>query len=960
MSADTPSPTYISSRSADVVLSDVRPIKLKIEALRCINVLLDEILWSILNASRSLTTDHLNAGLRRVLPTSLGKEALLEAEVELRAYLERTASNGSTAGEDAETFDLQYAFELLRLKCEAYSTLNDSDEDPDAERSLQERMIRAGSVSPPKPHLVAQAALYLTAILEAVCEHTLGIVGRVAARDSSRNVATVQDLFVALCEDDSMYGLFKSMKVYEQIEALSKMPQPRRSKSFSRNGDRNASVGRNSPSQDLSRSNGRARLSSDSSRSGKTVPTSHGAASPPTRTSFEKARALKMLIQHNRGASGSEQPNNSGDRNHSMSESIVSDETRQMWQAFEGNQNVTADAPVELQSDFDDLMRSGSTMKMSLTPDRLRSMEMYKQERNQRGVKRVPPPGMDLATQETSEGDTGTPSPTPKRPLGGRRPVTRVDSIREDEEEKDGSQAPQSINVLPSSVRPRQTSMHPTAGPTRNAPPDLAQPVLTDPPPRSRSFSASANLMPRRGPNDSAPPVPATPQKLRPSPTQIKTSTSDSSGMPKRKHKVAQNRESMDLDDIMGGGDYDEEVVPLSRSATTTPGRKGPATPKPGYISKNTQDLIDFLSSGPPDADIPVMPKTATAASFDTRKTKTGRLQRMVSGILSSKASAERLYRNNDDARSSPRSIGLPPVSYPTPPKPSSLSSASKVSLQNVTVVTKPPRPPYMAPLSPPSSPSQLSSEDLTMSSPPTSRVQREVSHRKAVPRWQPSDDDIGTTAKASTNGRTRSATMPAGEQPSPTIEAPLPPALPTKAPPSAASVGNDSPLGSPASTHHRTVITDSEVPKLPIKRKEKRASPTALTPASGTAPTPAPVSEAEKPVEDAAAASPPSTDDQTASSANNTPILSQQEAHDLRKLLSKAATADECRLLVDIFLGKSGVLNAPTANTDTDVPYPSPSPSVVRHRPQTPPKPLSILEDDLQNSIVGLLLADA
>jgi hypothetical protein len=45
-----------------------------------------------------------------------------------------------------------------------------------------------------------------------VRRHTLGIVGRVAARDSSRNVATVQDLFVALCEDSSMYGLFKTMK----------------------------------------------------------------------------------------------------------------------------------------------------------------------------------------------------------------------------------------------------------------------------------------------------------------------------------------------------------------------------------------------------------------------------------------------------------------------------------------------------------------------------------------------------------------------------------------------------------------------------------------------------------------------------------------------------------------------------------------------------------------------------
>lgn len=32
-----------------------------------------------------------------------------------------------------------------------------------------------------------------------------------AARDSSRAIANGQDLFIALCEDSSIYGLFKNM-----------------------------------------------------------------------------------------------------------------------------------------------------------------------------------------------------------------------------------------------------------------------------------------------------------------------------------------------------------------------------------------------------------------------------------------------------------------------------------------------------------------------------------------------------------------------------------------------------------------------------------------------------------------------------------------------------------------------------------------------------------------------------
>jgi hypothetical protein len=111
-------PSYISSHSADVILSDIRPIKLKIDALNCINVLLDEFLYSILGAARSLSTDKLRAGLLGVLPTSLGKEALLEAEVELRAYWDRTkhGKGGNAAVEDdSATFNLQWAFEVCSI-----------------------------------------------------------------------------------------------------------------------------------------------------------------------------------------------------------------------------------------------------------------------------------------------------------------------------------------------------------------------------------------------------------------------------------------------------------------------------------------------------------------------------------------------------------------------------------------------------------------------------------------------------------------------------------------------------------------------------------------------------------------------------------------------------------------------------------------------------------------------------
>ena len=107
-------PNYISSRSADVILSDVRPIKLKLDALRSINVLLDEFLYNLLYAAKSITTDKLKTSLIRILPTALGKDSILEAELELKAYWERTNPSPSVrnASDTHLDFDLAWSFEV--------------------------------------------------------------------------------------------------------------------------------------------------------------------------------------------------------------------------------------------------------------------------------------------------------------------------------------------------------------------------------------------------------------------------------------------------------------------------------------------------------------------------------------------------------------------------------------------------------------------------------------------------------------------------------------------------------------------------------------------------------------------------------------------------------------------------------------------------------------------------------
>lgn len=176
---------------------------------------------------------------------------------------------------------------------------------------------------------------YLTANFH---RHILSNVGRVAARDSSRTNATVNDLFVALCEDDSIYGLFRTMKgvelallfafhslmfsnlVYEQIELMSKTPKSRRSRSFSRT-DRQSSISRtSSPQQEPTLVNSSSGSRSRQSSEGQ-LTVQMTSSSPASRASFEKSRAIRMF-------SNSKGPDADMQSSHKRSASLRSENSR--------------------------------------------------------------------------------------------------------------------------------------------------------------------------------------------------------------------------------------------------------------------------------------------------------------------------------------------------------------------------------------------------------------------------------------------------------------------------------------------------------------------------------------------------------------------------------------------------------------------------------------------------------
>ncbi|KAK4686625.1 hypothetical protein P7C73_g3502, partial [Tremellales sp. Uapishka_1] len=179
--SDALAPCYLSAASANALISELRPTTLSPSALMHLNLVLDELLVSLLTAAESLNPNHLrlqgvpavfsgegSTGLR-----ALGRTAVGEAELELRSWYEGNPSrrgfppNGQGSGMRPAKgeFALPQAVELMRVKILAFSTLAPEDalsEEEEVE-AVQGWKAVGGEAS---EETVAPAGLWITAIID--------------------------------------------------------------------------------------------------------------------------------------------------------------------------------------------------------------------------------------------------------------------------------------------------------------------------------------------------------------------------------------------------------------------------------------------------------------------------------------------------------------------------------------------------------------------------------------------------------------------------------------------------------------------------------------------------------------------------------------------------------------------------------------------------------------------------
>ncbi|GAA5890370.1 hypothetical protein JCM8208_002794 [Rhodotorula glutinis] len=488
-------PDYLYLAPTAIALSqgdDSRPTQLAPQALLALNHLVDELLHLVvhsslhstpspltptsspngglstqpptpLGATEVLTSDRFKSALARILgPTSLAKECILEAELAVRELARRGSpslradgalkrapgvwgspilpSNGVPLADDeelvrqaSETFRALRAWAMqisgLGAACPAGSAA--------APAPLPEHLVALMPPRPspdPSPHVTSILALYVERVLTTLGAHLLRLVSGIVARSvPPTDTASVADVETAVMEDTLVWSWLQGMRVRAFIADEAAQERARRAKG----------------SPKLSQSGVLPRRSVSSA--GK--PAAAGAQNALAGGS-EPARKPSLTGSAGAALHGSRRP--SSDAVPGTSAAGAPTYARKGSATglgiSTGSSALSVPAP-QVDDAFDQLLSSGRTLKLSSTPDRLRTFENR-------------PNGLPATSSSST-----TPSP---RRLRARDPQPRHLFAEEDEDAAvvaEGQQRPERqresfmdlLNSAPPSADPaaHRLSVHP-------------------------------------------------------------------------------------------------------------------------------------------------------------------------------------------------------------------------------------------------------------------------------------------------------------------------------------------------------------------------------------------------------------------------------------------------------------------------------------------------------------------
>jgi hypothetical protein len=147
-------------------------------ALQLVNSFLDQLLFSFLQVSKGTSLATLRPAVTEVLKPKLAKDAINNADEELREYLGGADEDDYTHPQGHHTsrdWDLELVWKRARLRCMVYSSLGDMEEEEEDLYMEQENLDIGADES---AYISPAVAIFLTSVLEYMGELTLTVAGQ--------------------------------------------------------------------------------------------------------------------------------------------------------------------------------------------------------------------------------------------------------------------------------------------------------------------------------------------------------------------------------------------------------------------------------------------------------------------------------------------------------------------------------------------------------------------------------------------------------------------------------------------------------------------------------------------------------------------------------------------------------------------------------------------------------------
>ncbi|KAI9475571.1 MAG: hypothetical protein EXX96DRAFT_573828 [Benjaminiella poitrasii] len=332
--------SYICQRIAQSILCEVNPKLRSIssDALLTINLFIDEFIQILITTASSLDLLHIKSAFQRLLANSLlSRHASMEADLELsRQPLDGDQS--SAQNQHPESVDQIIPF--IQEACVHYCAFNNRSEN-------------ASPLAQFKNEATRSIIIYITTLLEHLIEYILHSVAAVTMSDqhmSPTEHIRVKPILFVLLNDPYISILFCRMHLREKLEKRASVYSNHSTISQTTQRDHVTSPStRCSSTSSITSYQKDFSSSTDSSILSVNEQPSSYAASTATKSSSTKSRINNFICK----------------TRHSITNFAVA---------------LKRPLPTTVADDFDDLLESGDTKKLSLTPRRLKSIEFSRQE----------------------------------------------------------------------------------------------------------------------------------------------------------------------------------------------------------------------------------------------------------------------------------------------------------------------------------------------------------------------------------------------------------------------------------------------------------------------------------------------------------------------------------------------------------------------------------------------------